>query len=236
MIEMLQEMSENVAATSRPSAKKKPAAKAAMTPRLDVDRISEILDVATEIFIEQGFQAASTNEIARRANSSKTTLYSRFFTKKDLFVAVIERRMDLMFSQFSAALPPDRPMRTTLTQYGAKILELALSEKQLALARVVSMESRRFPELGERFFALGPGRGLRSLSGYFEEQIKAGRLRNESPATMADQLISMMTGGYVRWSILGLKLRVDPKEKQKRLEDAVETFLRAYAVRPKSKK
>lgn len=35
--------------------------------------------------ISEGFSAASTNEIARRANLSKTTFYSRFPTKERLF-------------------------------------------------------------------------------------------------------------------------------------------------------
>jgi AcrR family transcriptional regulator len=47
-----------------------------MQARLDDDRVSELLDVATEVFIEYGFDGASTNKIARRANCSKTTFYS----------------------------------------------------------------------------------------------------------------------------------------------------------------
>jgi AcrR family transcriptional regulator len=55
--------------------------------------LTELLDVATEVFVSEGFSAASTNEIARHANSSKTTFCSRFPTEEQLFLAVIERRM-----------------------------------------------------------------------------------------------------------------------------------------------
>jgi AcrR family transcriptional regulator len=73
--------------------------------RLDEERLTDILDVATEVFVSEGFSAASTNEIARRANSSKTTFYSRFPTKEQLFLAVIERRMTGIFRQVAGSLP-----------------------------------------------------------------------------------------------------------------------------------
>ena len=78
--------------------------------RLDEERLTELLDVATEVFVSEGFSAASTNEIARRANSSKTTFYSRFPTKEQLFLAVIERRITAIFSQVAASLPEEPPI------------------------------------------------------------------------------------------------------------------------------
>jgi TetR/AcrR family transcriptional regulator, mexJK operon transcriptional repressor len=78
--------------------------------RLDEERLTELLDVAAEVFISEGFSAASTNEIARRANSSKTTFYSRFPTKEQLFLAVIERRMNRILQQVAASLPEEPPI------------------------------------------------------------------------------------------------------------------------------
>jgi AcrR family transcriptional regulator len=47
-----------------------------------------LLDLAREIFIEQGF-GASTREIARRAGVSEGVLFQRFTTKEDLFFAAM---------------------------------------------------------------------------------------------------------------------------------------------------
>jgi AcrR family transcriptional regulator len=41
--------------------------------RLEDDRLAELLDIAAEIFLAEGFNGASTNAIARRANASKAT-------------------------------------------------------------------------------------------------------------------------------------------------------------------
>jgi len=205
-------------------------AAAAASWRLDEDRVAELLDVATEVFMEHGFEGASTNEIAKRANCSKTTLYCRFSTKHALFIAVLERRMAAMFKELDAALLDDAPMEEALTDYGSRVLRIALSDEKIRLQRVVSMEAERFPELAARYFELGPERGQERLSRYLCEQIKRGRLVHEDPRLMAEHLISLITGGPVTWRILGMRDDSATKIQRKRLQAALKVFLRAYAV------
>lgn len=197
--------------------------------RLDDERLAQLLDVAAEVFISEGFAAASTNEIARRANSSKTTFYSRFPTKEQLFLAVLERRMNAIFHEVSQWLPEEPPVEETLRNFGLAVVELALTKDQTALVRVVSMESARFPALGKLFFELGPKRGETTLAAYFTQQIQRGRLAHEDPRLMAQHFMSLITGGPVRWFILGLDPEPLPKaEMQQHLSAAIRAFMRAY--------
>ncbi len=156
--------------------------------------------------------------------------YSRFPTKEKLFIAVLERRMNRIFSEVSTTLPLDGPIPTVLKEYGSRLLQFAISEDQLALFRVVSMESTRFPALAERFFELGPKRGQDYLSNYLQGQIKRGCLVNEDAATMAEHFMSLLTGGRVRWAALGLRSHLGPKDRQKHVDAAVKVFLRAYSA------
>jgi len=199
--------------------------------RLDEQRVAELLDVATEVFVEHGYEGASTNEIAKRANCSKTTLYCRFPTKQELFIAVLERRMEEMFKEVFTALPMDGPLEETLIEFGSRVLRVALSDEKIRLERVVSMEAERFPELGRRFYEVGPKRGQEQLSRYLKEQIKRGRLIEEDSQLMAEHLISLITGGPVHWRIFGLGGQCSSREQRKRLQAAVKTFLRAYSTR-----
>ena len=199
--------------------------------RLDENRVAELLDVATEVFIEHGFEGASTNEIARRANCSKTTLYCRFPTKHDLFIAVLERRTEAIFRELFTALPVDGPIEKTLMEFGARVLRIADADDQLRLQRVVSMEAERFPELAHRFYELGPNRVLEELSRYLKAQIKRGRLIPEDPRMMAEHMAGLITGGDVRWKILGIRCALCPAENQRRLQAAVKAFLRAYSAK-----
>src|SRR5260370_33670988 len=84
-----------------------------MRARLDEERLTELLDVATEVFVSEGFSAASTNEIARRGNSSKATFYSRFPTKEQLFLAVIGQRMTCIFQHGGHGLSEEPPIEQT---------------------------------------------------------------------------------------------------------------------------
>lgn len=196
--------------------------------RLGEERVAELLDVATEVFIEHGFEGASTNEIAKRANCSKTTLYARFPTKQDLFIAVLERRMEECFKELLPALSVDGTIEAALMEIGTRILRVAAAKEKIRLERVVSMEAERFPELAQRFYELGPQRGQQEMSRYLREQIKLGRLVDEDPCLMAEHLLSLITGGPIRWKVLRLSESYDPKDNERRVRAAIGAFLRAY--------
>ncbi len=64
----------------------------ATTARKTADeRREEVLEAAREVFAEHGLSGASTDEIARKAGISQPYLFRLFHTKKELFIAAIER-------------------------------------------------------------------------------------------------------------------------------------------------
>lgn len=200
--------------------------------RLEEERVTEILDIATEVFMAEGFTAASTNEIARRANASKGTFYARFPSKEQLFIAVMERRTAMVFQTVLATLPQEPETMATLLAFGTHLLREVLSREQMTLTRIIAMESERFPSLGHRFYELGPKKGRKALAQYLESQIALGRLGKADPMRMAEHLLSLLTGGEVRWTILGLTPKpIGPKQLREHLHDAVQAFLRAYSAR-----
>jgi TetR/AcrR family transcriptional regulator, mexJK operon transcriptional repressor len=196
--------------------------------RLQEERIAELLDIAAKVFIDEGFAAASTNQIARLANASKTTFYSRFPTKEELFLAVVERRMKLIFERV-ATFPEGADLRSSLEEFGMNLLQVALSPEQMRLVRMVSMESTKYPELAKRFYENGPGRGERALAEYLAVQIRLGRLSNEDAHAIAGHLMSLLAGTRVRWFVLGLSAEpLSDARLREHVTEVVELFLRAY--------
>ena len=57
-------------------------------------RTETLLEKAAEVFIEHGYQRTSMEEIARRAGTTKQTLYARFPTKSDLFKEIVRARAE----------------------------------------------------------------------------------------------------------------------------------------------
>ena len=110
--------------------------------------------------------------------------------------------MTRIFEQV-ATFPDGLDLRSSLEKFGASLLKIALSPDQIALIRVVSMESGRYPQLARTFYEKGPRRGEEALAAYLALQIKAGYLRDEDSLVMAGHLVSLLTGSTVRGFVLG---------------------------------
>src|ERR1700754_1034598 len=53
-----------------------------------------VLDAAHQVFIQRGYAGASLEAIAEEAGFSKGVVYSQFGSKPDLFIALLERRIE----------------------------------------------------------------------------------------------------------------------------------------------
>jgi AcrR family transcriptional regulator len=67
-------------------------------------RRAQLLTVALEVFVEQGYHAASMDEIADRAGVSKPVLYQHFPGKLELYVALLESSVDTVLDGVKQAL------------------------------------------------------------------------------------------------------------------------------------
>jgi len=61
-------------------------------------RRAQLLSVALEVFVEQGYHSASMDEISDRAGVSKPVLYQHFPGKLDLYLALLETSADTVVS------------------------------------------------------------------------------------------------------------------------------------------
>ena len=66
-------------------------------------RDARLLDVATTLFMERGFDGTSIDAVAEAAGISKPTVYARYRDKRDLFAAVLLGRIRDWLAPLSAA-------------------------------------------------------------------------------------------------------------------------------------
>jgi AcrR family transcriptional regulator len=70
-----------------------------------------LLDAATAVFTENGYQSAATKEIARRAGCSESLIFRYFDDKRGLFESVVSRQIDdavtLAENRIAEAMPTD---------------------------------------------------------------------------------------------------------------------------------
>src|SRR5581483_9396609 len=97
--------------------------------RLDRDaRREAILDVARDVFLEEGFAAASMSTIAARLGGSKATLYNYFKSKEEIFEAYVARHCAWQSEAMFALLTDEEDVVHALTGLGQRLLETTLSD------------------------------------------------------------------------------------------------------------
>jgi AcrR family transcriptional regulator len=67
------------------------------------ERREQILEAATAVFAERGYEGASTATIARMSGISQPYLFKLFRTKRDLMIATIQRCFAVMEERFQDA-------------------------------------------------------------------------------------------------------------------------------------
>jgi AcrR family transcriptional regulator len=68
------------------------------------DRMEQILSVARAQFAEQGYNAATMDEVAARVGVTKPLLYNYFGNKESLYIACMERAGDTLTATIAAAV------------------------------------------------------------------------------------------------------------------------------------
>jgi AcrR family transcriptional regulator len=154
-------------------------------------RRAAILEVAREVFTEEGYAATSMSSIAARLGGSKATLYKYFPSKEDLFSACLE---DLIVSTADEMLPPapnSDDLEKTLAGFCRKVTTAMVSPPLLALFRLVVAESPRFPELGRTYYEKAIVAGHHRVAGFLQSCIDKGLIRRIDPMVGAAQLIAL---------------------------------------------
>lgn len=64
-------------------------------------RLTHIIDSAENIFFEKGFSKTAISDICKVANCSRTTLYSHFESKENIYLAVVNKSFKKFISYFN---------------------------------------------------------------------------------------------------------------------------------------
>jgi AcrR family transcriptional regulator len=117
------------------------------------DKLSEhILWIAKDVFLEMGFERASMDVVASRAETSKRSLYAHFESKEKLFLAVIELVRGLFLSRLRTPGDYSEKPAEALVMFCGRYLEILLYKGSIQMIRVSMAETERFPEQAAQYF------------------------------------------------------------------------------------
>ncbi|HEV7943483.1 MAG TPA: TetR/AcrR family transcriptional regulator [Solirubrobacteraceae bacterium] len=184
-----------------------------------------ILEVATELFLTEGYGSTSIEAVAARARISKRTFYHRFHDKAALFAAVVHRIIENIRPPPGVPLLEGATLQEILRRLAGFILRAALSPQAIALHRLVTAEAARFPNLIRAVYDEGWAQEATKLIGdLLARELPDARLTVELRSFAAAQFLHMVVAQPQRRT-MGVGVPMTPSELDAWADHAVNLFL-----------
>jgi AcrR family transcriptional regulator len=198
-------------------------------------RPQELLDAALALFVEKGFVATRSEEVAARAGVSKGTLYLYYPSKEELLKAVIRQQLS---SEIAAgALEAERyvgPTSTLLVDSLSRWWQRVFDSPASGVFKLVVTEVRGFPEIAEFYVREVIEPGERLIGSIVPRGIDRGEFRPVDVNTVVHSLVLPMVMLCLhKHSLAGCpgmqKMHLDP---HRFMRDHIELVLQGMEARP----
>ena len=193
-------------------------------------KYEQVLDGARRIFMADGFEGASVDNIAKAAGVSKATLYSYFPDKKSLFTEVAQteclRQADAAIAEIDMTANVDQVLRAA----AAHLIQFFISDFGQSIFRICVAESDRFPDLGHAFYESGPRVVKETLVQFFELAIERGELRIDDKELAACQFAELCKADLFLKIVFGIQRDFEQNEIDRVINGAVAVFLARYGT------
>jgi AcrR family transcriptional regulator len=189
-----------------------------------------IIQVASEVFLEAGFEGTSMAQISERLGGSKRTLYGYFNSKEELFGAVAHRASEALFRPLVDALvSSEKPLPVALETFGRGMVRLICDDQNVQMFRTMIGVAGR-TDVGADFYDNGPAVGIENVSGYLQRHVEAGELVKCNSAVAAHHLNALLQAEILLPTLLGKMKNPSRKFVNDAADRAVKAFLDAYAT------
>lgn len=202
------------------------------------DTKERIRDAALELFSENGYPGTAMSDIAKKIGLTKAALYKHYASKQEIFDAIVEstaaqyeqyaeqinihvqdaKRDFLVFTEISA---------DALAEKVRHIFLYSLHDEAISrFRRMMTIEQFRSPELSRLYSQRYVERMVVYHAGIFRRLMEAGKIKKESPETLAMLYVAPLI------TLLGVCDREPAKEEEslKMLDDHVRLFYRMVQV------
>ena len=192
------------------------------------ERDERVLAIATDMFLERGFDATSMDGIAEAAAIGKATLYARYADKGTLFADVLRRRIYQVYGpleeEFKGLLDGNPDLELTLRRLASRLIEKSTTPESITLGRILTTQGPRFPDLARLAITEGIGRQQRLVELVLAHLARDHAFLSDDLPLLADLFVSIVLGRVARLKMYGVSL--DLKTLEHRTSEAVRVFVR----------
>ena len=197
----------------------------------DLGKRAAILDAAKRLFVEQGYDGVSMDQIAAAAGVSKLTVYSHFGDKDALFSAAARAYCEQRLPAELFHPNPDVPLRERLFEIAQAFYAMVSSPEAVSGHRILCTPQMADSPVPAMFWEAGPKRVQAEFSELLQRRVDAGELDIDDVALAASQFFTLLKGELHARMLCGLCARPQRVDVAAHLDACVDLFLRAYAVR-----
>jgi AcrR family transcriptional regulator len=182
-----------------------------------------IVNNARRLFVEKGYGATTTDDIAAKCKISKQTLYRLFPAKSALFAAVVasirQKCLDLPRDD------DDLPLADSLAHIFMADISEEVEQERIEILRLVIVEGRNFPELSNILKRHGLEFSRAELADWLTRQFMRGRLKAGDMTALAQMLIDMVFGAITIRNIGELDWP-GAEQRHAHIHNCIDVFLR----------
>ena len=194
-------------------------------------KYDQVLEGARTVFLQDGFEGASVDDIARAAGVSKATLYSYFPDKRLLFMEVAKSECGRQADEAVQVMDLDAQPEVVLREAARRMVSFVLSDLGQKVFRICVAESDRFPELGREFYESGPSLVRSRIMDYLANASGRGEMAIEDFGLAADQFAALCKAQLFDKIVFGIVHTVTCCEIDRVIDGAVEMFLARYGAK-----
>lgn len=200
-------------------------------------RPGELLDAALDLFVEKGFAATRSEEVAARAGVSKGTLFLYFPSKEELFKAVVRANLSGRFAEWQGEFETFEGSTADMVRYCMKVWwERIGATRASGITKLMISEARNFPELAAFYQqeVIRPGTEL--VRRILKRGVERGEFRDIDIEYSVFGIVAPMIFLIMMKHSLGACAPQDyPLDPERYIAAQVETLLQGLCVRPGAK-
>ena len=168
--------------------------KSAATRRPRAERQAErreaILAAALDEFSARGFAATRLDDIARRADVAKGTIYLYFRDKESLFQELVRAMLSPIVGRLEAAPMADLPARMLVEAVADIFVREIFGTRRKDVIRLIITEGQRFPKLAEVYYHEVIERVVPVMRALMQRAVARGEFPNDALARFPQLLIA----------------------------------------------
>ena len=197
-------------------------------------RPGELLDAALDLFVEKGFAATRSEEVAAHAGVSKGTLFLYFPSKEELFKAVVRENISGRFQEWNDEFESFQGNSADMLRYCMKVWWDRLGAGRASgLTKLVISEARNFPDVAMFYHqeVIVPGQDL--IRRMLQRGIDRGEFQVRDIDYAIYSLIAPMTFLIMmKHSIGACVAQGYPLDPERYIAAQIDTMLNGFCVRP----